>query len=47
MNPTKQIGPESYEAPVLTDIAPISIVRGDDEASPNGNEDEPEPGSDL
>lgn len=47
MNPTKQIEMESYEAPVIEDIAPISVVKGQEEGSPNGNEDEPDPGGDL
>lgn len=48
MNPTKQIEMESYEAPVIEDIAPISVVKGQqEEGSPNGNEGEPEPGGAL
>ena len=49
MNPTKQIELEFYEAPVIEDIAPVSVVLGDDVEDPsnNGNEDEPEPGGEL
>lgn len=49
MNPTKQIEMESYEAPVIEDITPISVVMGQQEevGSNNGNDDESEPGGEL